>query len=212
LTIVAYNSELHDVLEMVCKQTGAALDIPAEANERVFVKLGPGPARRVLDSLLAGSSFNYILLGSASDPQALTKVVLSAKPSSNTENAGGAEVITAAQRRPGRRPGQSQPQAEEEVEPAAAPIQQASEIVAEGQVPAAAAKTENASIQGKTEAAAGLGNQPPAESAQAAAGNPELPADYPRTPNIRTAQEVLQDLYSRRQAMQQQTRPQTTPQ
>jgi hypothetical protein len=79
LSIVAYNSTLRDILEMVRSQTGATIDIPPDANERVVVQLGPGPARQVLASLLAGSDFNFVVLNSDTDPLALTKVVLSPK-------------------------------------------------------------------------------------------------------------------------------------
>src|ERR1700758_5359042 len=36
LTIVAYNATLRDILEMVRTQTGATIDIPPDANERVM--------------------------------------------------------------------------------------------------------------------------------------------------------------------------------
>ncbi|MBV8207325.1 MAG: hypothetical protein JO041_11075 [Acidobacteria bacterium] len=80
LWIVAYNATLGDVLAMVGKQTGAALDIPVDVNERVVVQLGPGPVRRVLGELLAGSDFNFVMLGSQGDPQAIAKLVLTRKP------------------------------------------------------------------------------------------------------------------------------------
>jgi hypothetical protein len=65
LTIVAHNSTLGDVLRAVRNQTGAAVEIPANATERVVGRFGPGPARDVLAVLLNGSHFNYVMLGSA---------------------------------------------------------------------------------------------------------------------------------------------------
>ncbi|MFY9561986.1 MAG: hypothetical protein WAQ52_17270 [Terriglobales bacterium] len=79
LTIVAQNSTLGDILREVHKRTGAAIEVPPNATERVAARLGPGPARDVLASLLNGSAFNYVMVGSASDPMALANVVLSTK-------------------------------------------------------------------------------------------------------------------------------------
>jgi hypothetical protein len=78
LTIVAPNSTLGDILKAVRKQTGADIDIP-DAKERVVTHLGPGPARDVIADLLNGSRFNYVMLGSPEDGNALTRVVLVAK-------------------------------------------------------------------------------------------------------------------------------------
>src|SRR5712691_11104717 len=64
LTIVARNSTLGDILRAVHTQTGASVDIPSHATERVVSNLGPGPARDVLASLLNGSHFNYVMLRS----------------------------------------------------------------------------------------------------------------------------------------------------
>jgi hypothetical protein len=80
LAIVAQNSTLADVLREVRKRTGATIDIPPNANERVVAQLGPGPVRDVLVSLLNGCSFNYVMLGTATDPNAVSSLVLTAKP------------------------------------------------------------------------------------------------------------------------------------
>jgi hypothetical protein len=79
LTIVAPNSTLGDILRGVRKHTSADIEIPPTASERVVTRLGPGPAREVLADLLNGSRFNYILLGSPEDANALVRVVLVAK-------------------------------------------------------------------------------------------------------------------------------------
>jgi len=76
LTIIASNSTLGDILRAVHRQTGAMVDTPGNATERVVGKFGPGPARDVLSSLLNGSHFNYVLLGSATNPNALDRVML----------------------------------------------------------------------------------------------------------------------------------------
>jgi len=84
LTIVAPNSTLGDILRSVRKQTSADIDVPATASERVVTRLGPAPAREVMAELLNGSRFNYILLGSPQDANALTRVVLVAKTGPDT--------------------------------------------------------------------------------------------------------------------------------
>jgi hypothetical protein len=83
LTISAQNSTLGEILRDVHKLTGATIDVPpsSAANERVVVHLGPGAPRDVLAGLLNGSSFNYVMLGSNSDPSAVATVLLTAKPS-----------------------------------------------------------------------------------------------------------------------------------
>ena len=76
LKIVARNSTLADVLHAVHKETGAQVDLPPNANERVVAMLGPGSTRDVLVSLLNGTHFNYVMLGSPADPSSVERVVL----------------------------------------------------------------------------------------------------------------------------------------
>jgi hypothetical protein len=80
MTIVANNSTLGDILRAVHRQTGASVDVPGNATERVIGQFGPGPVRDVLSLLLNGSHFNYVLLGSATNPNALDRVMLLSKP------------------------------------------------------------------------------------------------------------------------------------
>lgn len=86
LTISAQNSTLGDILRAVRKQTGASVEVPGNATERVVGKFGPGPARDVLTALLNGSHFNYVLLGSATDPAALDRVVLISRSAVQAED------------------------------------------------------------------------------------------------------------------------------
>lgn len=69
-----------DILRLVQKQTGATMDFPPNAAERVVGQFGPGPARDVLASLFQGSNFNYVLLGSASDPTGVQRVIVTVRP------------------------------------------------------------------------------------------------------------------------------------
>ena len=94
LAISAHNSTLSEILRDVRKLTGASIDIPQGASERVVADLGPGAPRDVLALLLNGTSFNYVMLGSNSDPKAVSSVILMLKPSA-------ADTQTAASGNPG---------------------------------------------------------------------------------------------------------------
>ena len=77
LTIDAHNATLAQVLRAVQSQTGASIDVPSGANsERVATQIGPGQPRDVLNTLLNGSKFDYVILGVAGDPGAVQKVIL----------------------------------------------------------------------------------------------------------------------------------------
>src|ERR1700693_3469259 len=81
LTISAQNSTLGEILRDVRKLTGASIEIPpgSGANERVVAHLGPGAPREVLAGLFNGTAFNYVMVGSKSDPPAGSRVVLTPK-------------------------------------------------------------------------------------------------------------------------------------
>ena len=95
LAISAQNSTLGEILRDVRKLTGASIEIPpgpAVTNERVIAHLGPGAPRDVLAGLFNGTQFNYVMLGSSSDPLAVSSVVLTLK----TSSAGETQTQTAA--------------------------------------------------------------------------------------------------------------------
>jgi hypothetical protein len=67
LCIRAERATLAQVLFEVHRQTQAEIAIPAGAEqEEVFADLGPAPSRDVLASLLNGSSYNFIFVGTES--------------------------------------------------------------------------------------------------------------------------------------------------
>ena len=98
LSVQAHNSTLADVLREIRKQTGATFDVPSNATERVVADIGPGPARDVLTELLNGTHFNYVIVGSLTDPTAVENVLLTPKTT-------GPETASAA---PSIRPGMPQ--------------------------------------------------------------------------------------------------------
>jgi hypothetical protein len=94
LGIRAENSTMADVLRAVQRATGASIDFPGFASERVNVNLGPGPLRDIVMSLLDGSRFDYILVASQ-QPNSIERVVLKMRrdssrpsPASNTADSG----------------------------------------------------------------------------------------------------------------------------
>jgi len=103
LTIDAHNSTLAQVLHAVQSQTGASVEMPSGgAGDRVVAQIGPGQPRDVLNTLLNGTKFNYVILGVTGDPGAVQKVILSVRQ-------GG--PITTAQNTPSQEP---QPEPEDD--------------------------------------------------------------------------------------------------
>jgi hypothetical protein len=97
LTIVAENSTLGDILRAVRAKTGAAVEVPPNATERVVTHLGPGPARDVLAALLNGTHFNYVMLGSAAHPDSVDRLILTSKAGGVPEPGPPAAVAPMAQ-------------------------------------------------------------------------------------------------------------------
>jgi hypothetical protein len=91
ITISADNSTLSDILANVKGCTGARIEIPeGAARVRSFEELGPGPVREVLDELLSGTPYNYVIQSSEANPLKVETVMLSmrvatdAKPGANS--------------------------------------------------------------------------------------------------------------------------------
>ena len=88
LTIDAQNSTLAQVLRAVQAQTGASIDVPGSAgSDRVATRIGPGQPRDVLNTLLNGSRFDYVILGVAGDPGAVQRVILTPRQAGATTTA-----------------------------------------------------------------------------------------------------------------------------
>ncbi len=78
ITISADNSALSDILANVKGCTGARIEIPeGAARVRSFEELGPGPVREVLDELLSGTPYNYVIQSSEAHPLKVESVMLS---------------------------------------------------------------------------------------------------------------------------------------
>lgn len=81
---------MSDILSRIQRATGARLEGTQPDSERVFGTFGPGTPRQVLDSLLTGSRYDFILLGAVDDPSKLQTIILSLHGASSPGNIAGA--------------------------------------------------------------------------------------------------------------------------
>ena len=69
LMLAAENATLEAVLAAVSAKTGIEIEVSSTvASEKVDIELGPGEAREVLVKLLSGPHLDYIMMGTADDP------------------------------------------------------------------------------------------------------------------------------------------------
>jgi hypothetical protein len=193
LTISAQNSTLGDILKAVRAQTGATIELPGTATERVVGHFGPALPRDVLASLLNGSHFNYLLLGSPTDPAALDRVILMAKSGSSADSAPPAPVEQAA--------ASNQTVFARPMTPMAAPPG-GNTVVVEGEdaqeetTDDSADTTDDAQADDQTD-------QTDQTDDQAAAGDDQQQQQDGQQ-NVKTPEQLLQELQQRQQQLQQQ--------
>ncbi|MGC2695708.1 MAG: hypothetical protein WA738_07950 [Candidatus Angelobacter sp.] len=85
LTLVSDSAPLGYVLKLIARKTGAVVDLAPELqNEPVVARLGPGPVREVLTSLLDSPRIDYIVLGTGDEPGSLKRIVVRARHSGVT--------------------------------------------------------------------------------------------------------------------------------
>jgi outer membrane biosynthesis protein TonB len=102
-----------DVLNQVKQQTGAQFEMTGvSAADRVYAKLGPGAPKDVLAALLDGTRFNFAILGSASDPAAVARVVLMPRAAGGAGGTSGAANPQPAYRQPQPLPEEENPEEE----------------------------------------------------------------------------------------------------
>jgi len=210
LTIVAENSKLSDVMSALRACTGADVDLPAgSSSERIWARLGPGPARQILATLLGGTKLDYVIQASESDPDGIKNVWL-------TRRTEGPAIATArpvapparplpprlsdSERRvpvPNRNAAEDRPP-DDAVTPDAAPPTDAAPAAPQTQ-PAPT----DAAPAGPTPAA---GSPPPQPAPVAdAAASPDTPASGASKPPTDTAGQMiqtLQNMYEQRKQMQ----------
>jgi hypothetical protein len=100
LTIIAENASLSEVLAAVREAMGADIDLPAgAAGQRIWVRLGPGPARTVLRDLLDGTEYNYIIQASEQDSDGIRSVLLTVRSKSAESGIAGAQMARGQNRK-----------------------------------------------------------------------------------------------------------------
>jgi hypothetical protein len=186
LTIIAENSLLSDILSALHTVMGAEIDLPASASgQRIWVRLGPGPARRVVSELLSGTELNYVIQGSETDVDGIRSVSLTphAKaadgPGTSTERL----ARVANRRLPQGSPGT--PEVPEQENPAPPELLASSD-------PAPA-----------DPAAPSAGPLPAAADLQSAAGGPGSNASRPVARTTEQMIQQLQSMYQQRRQIQQ---------
>jgi hypothetical protein len=204
LTIVAKNSTLSDILTAVGEKTGAAIDVPEDATERVVSELGPGPAREVVAALLNGSHFNYVMVGTETNPNSVARVILTAKTETK-DTPGSPNTVARAgfPMRPGMPQAAFRPYQEIQPQPQQAPPPEPQPVAVEQPAPSPAQDQASAGTSAQVTSSSGV--------AEAAAVEPPPPASTGMNNNgsgEKTPQQVLQDLYeARRQMIQAQRQP-----
>jgi len=89
LTIIAENSLLSEILSALHTAMRAEIDLPASASsERIWVRLGPGPARKVVSELLSGTDLNFVIQGSMTDADGIQSVMLTPHSEAGPGNPG----------------------------------------------------------------------------------------------------------------------------
>jgi hypothetical protein len=208
LTIVAKNSTLSDILAAVGEKTGAAIDVPEDATERVVSELGPGPAREVVAALLNGSHFNYVMVGTETNPNSVARVILTAKTETK-DTLGSPNTVARAgfPMRPAMPQAASRPYQEVQVQPQPqqAPPPEPQPVAAEQPTPSPVQDQASPASSAQATASTGV--------AETAAVEPPPPVSPSTVNNAsgsgeKSPQQVLQDLYeARRQMIQAQRQP-----
>jgi hypothetical protein len=80
LTIVAENVSLSAVFDALRRVMGANIEMPPGAADKlIWIRSGPGPARRVLRDLLDGTELDYVIQASETDADGVRSVFLSTR-------------------------------------------------------------------------------------------------------------------------------------
>jgi hypothetical protein len=204
LSIIAPNSTLGDILQAVKSKTGAAIDIPPGANERVISRFGPGPARDVLAALLNGSHFNYVMIGSDANPASVAQVILTPRVGGETSPVNQAN---GAMPNPGtpQYPGQvMQPQPY----PGGQPVYQPAPGVAAQGEDSPAADSEQDDSAAQQDDANGTDQGAPEQVNPGADGQD---SNGQQPPQVKTPEQLLQELQRQQQIQQQQQQGQPGP-
>jgi hypothetical protein len=201
LTISAQNSTLGDILKAVRTQTGATIDLPGTAPERVVGHFGPAPARDVLAALLNGSHFNFVLMGSPTDPGALDRVILLAKSSGSAES----------NPQPTEQASANNPNMYARPMAPMAPAPGGNTVVVEGQDGQEEATDDSADATTDDTQAADDQTDQTDQAADDQAATDDQQQQQDGQQNVKTPEQLLQELQQRQQQLQQGAQPGVPP-
>jgi hypothetical protein len=100
LTIVAENSRLSEIMTALRTVMGADIDLPPSvARQRIWVRLGPGPVRKILRDLLDNTELDYVIQASDTDPDGIRSVLLTLRSKTTEPGAPGSRVARGTSRK-----------------------------------------------------------------------------------------------------------------
>jgi hypothetical protein len=192
LTVIAENSTLGDIFGAIRTATGIKIETQGgPSGDRVAAKIGPAPAKEVLLSLLQGSRYDYVMLGSLTDPEQVERVILTPK------SAGGAQTAAApAQPRPQQ---QARPDTDQDSDNENADEEDPGPPMLRG--PAGEQQQQQQQQQQQAP-------QPPPPGAAVPAPNGQTPPAGNPNGQVKTPDQLLQELRERQQMLQQQRQQQ----
>jgi len=98
LRIWANKATLAEVMAEVHRSTGAEMTIPPGAGQDpIIADIGPAPARDALATLLNGSPFNFVIIGTDNDPSQLRGVFLTLRQGGSGDSGMSYPAVQAAQ-------------------------------------------------------------------------------------------------------------------
>ena len=196
LTIIAENSKLGEILAAVSERLGANIELPASSSdERIWVRAGPGPARRVLAALLGGTDLDYVIQASDTDPEGILSVLLTPRTRAAGAITTGRPASPAEQARGASR---RNPQANRSLVEAPS-LENSTEPATPMEVPLAASPPASAE------------QQPASAELQAVPDTSEADADKSVVKTPEQMIQKLQNMYQQRKQMQQDRNKPPTP-
>ena len=100
LTIIAENVSLSAVFDALRRVMGASIEMPpGAADQLIWVRSGPGPARRVLRDLLDGTDLDYVIQASETDIDGVRSVLLTARSKGGNSGDAGSSPVRSLNRR-----------------------------------------------------------------------------------------------------------------
>ena len=93
LTVEAMNCSLNTLLTAIRNKTGIEFEGIERAMEPVAVVIGPAPEGEVLDGILAGSKYDFLVIGRPDSPGVVQRVILSPRGTPPAMGARGAQPV-----------------------------------------------------------------------------------------------------------------------